>query len=251
MFLQPILDALWHLALHHAAFTSHALFPSFVALFTFHTTCLVYTVIDIGRKRVPLGDICHCAFWQLAAHGVANAVSVWMVGTDTIRALPEAAPDAWVFVRDLAACFVVGDFLIYWEHVLMHRIVWLRQHVHKFHHMYQAPMFSWCAGWVHPVEIMVALACELSYPFAMNVHPLTLWVFIALWVFLLVEEHCGYDMWWSLHHLLPFATGGGNAPHELHHKPFVTKNFGFVFSVWDRLFDTYEPPESKRDKGVK
>ena len=41
---------------------------------------------------------------------------------------------------------------------------------------------------------------------------------------------------WTRH--LPSSAGA--APHDIHHyKP--RKNYGFVFIIWDRLFDSFEP----------
>jgi sterol desaturase/sphingolipid hydroxylase (fatty acid hydroxylase superfamily) len=108
-------------------------------------------------------------------------------------------------------------------------------------------MFSFNAGWVHPVEIAVAAICELAYPLLFNVHPLTVWIFLYSWVFWLVEEHSGDDVWWSLWHIAPLI-GGGAPPHSLHHAPHLTKNFGFVFSCWDRLFGTFQAPHEDRIK---
>lgn len=70
-----------------------------------------------------------------------------------------------------------------------------------------------------------------------------MWIFVYSWVFLLTEEHSGNHMWWSLYSLLPWQTGGGSKPHDLHHAPFTTKNFSFVLALWDRLFGTFESPE--------
>ena len=188
----------------------------------------------------------HCAVAQAVCHVLANVSAFWLLGGPTATLdLPLEAPTYVEFFRELLACFVVGDFFIYWEHYYMHKFAFLRKYVHNFHHEYKSPLFSWCAGWVHPAEIAVALLCELAYPVWFAVHPLTIWVFISLWVFLLVEEHSGHNVFWSPHNILPFEVGGGSKSHDLHHKPFYTKNYSFIFSAWDHLFGTYEPPTNR------
>jgi len=127
----------------------------------------------------------------------------------------------------------------------MHKIAWLRNHVHAMHHEHTSPMFSWAAGWVHPVEIALAIVCEMAFPVLYKVHPLSLWFFIATWVFWLCEEHSGDHVWWSLWNMLPFGVGGGSVPHDIHHAPHTTRNFSFVFVVWDKLFGTFEEPEGE------
>ena len=95
---------------------------------------------------------------------------------------------------------------------------------------------------MHPVEVASVVLCQLVPVAILTPHPLTQWLFAYTWVVCLIDEHSGHDVWWSPYQLLPFtgcALGGGAAPHDIHHyKP--TKNFGFVFVVWDRLFGTFE-----------
>ena len=75
----------------------------------------------------------------------------------------------------------------------------------------------------------------------------TRWVFAALWTTCLIDEHSGHDVWWSPYQLLPCTgrpQGGGAAPHDIHHyKP--SKNYGFLFCTWDRLFGTFEAVSEK------
>ena len=231
---------------------SSSLFPSLVALGSFHLFCALHTVDDLWRlQRAGVWDtLVHCAVPQFAAHMVVNTAA-WLVLANVLEpnVLPILAPSPAEFAGGLLGCYIVGDFLIYWEHVFMHRIQWLRQNIHSTHHFFTSPLFSWHAGWVHPFEIAVAIVCELAYPYSMGLHPFTLWVFIATWVFWLVEEHSGKEVWWSLSKILPWGIGGGSEPHGLHHEPLLTRNFAFVFSVWDHIFGTYAAP-SKSKKSI-
>jgi len=98
---------------------------------------------------------------------------------------------------------------------------------------------------VHPIEIAVALACQGVFPALAGVHPLSLTVFISTWLVWLVEDHCGSDsVWWSQWHWVPFQWGGGSAPHAVHHAPFTTRNYAFVFGFWDHLFGTFVDPDA-------
>ena len=101
----------------------------------------------------------------------------------------------------------------------MHTIPFLRTHIHSVHHGYHAP-FSWAGGVVHPLEDVVVIGCQIVTPLTLGHHPLSFWVFVALWVVLLVEEHSGHDVSWAPYNWLPFAScpqGGGAAPHDIHH----------------------------------
>ena len=250
------LQPLWEALTTRVPLTHHVLFPSFVALGTFYASCALFSAWDALQARPGLGKVLReCAWPQIRAHAVANAVGWVLVGgAAATRALPAEAPTVARLGAEVAASFVVGDFLIYWEHVAMHRVAWLRNRVHATHHEYTTPMYAWCAGWVHPIEIAVALACEAAFPVAYGVHPLSLWFFVATWTICLVEEHSGQHFRWSLYEWMPLGIGGGSKPHEIHHAPFLTKNFSFIFAVWDHLFGTFEDPDAhwakKRRGGV-
>jgi sterol desaturase/sphingolipid hydroxylase (fatty acid hydroxylase superfamily) len=159
--------------------------------------------------------------------------------------LPEQAPTVSRFIYEVLVCFIAGDFLIYTHHRIMHAVPFFRNHIHNVHHKYHHP-FSWAGGWVHPVEDAIVIWTQMVTPMCIiDTHPLTVWFFVTLWVAFLMEEHSGHDVWWSPWALLPFGWGGGAVPHDIHHvKPL--KNLGFVLTVWDRMFGTYEEPEPRQ-----
>ena len=147
----------------------------------------------------------------------------------------------------ILACLVLSDVLIYWEHRTMHRLPFLRRHIHSTHHRYLHP-FSWAGGWVHPLEDLVVILCVVIPPVLLGVHALTFWVFVFVWVAFLVEEHSGHDVWWSPHRWLPMSMGGGATPHDPHHNTAVNENYGFVFTIWDQLFDSYVSAEEVAER---
>jgi cholesterol 25-hydroxylase len=93
-------------------------------------------------------------------------------------------------------------------------------------------------GWVHPVEDMVVICCQLFFPLVISpVHPFSFWCFTFFWTLCLIEEHSGimflkslyssvfdwifssgHDVWWAPYNWMPFAKkpiGGGGAPHGM------------------------------------
>jgi sterol desaturase/sphingolipid hydroxylase (fatty acid hydroxylase superfamily) len=200
--LQPAYD---HVRTYAA--TQDVLFPSLVALGAFHFCCLVHTAHDAYLGREVKTTLLYCALPQFLVHFVVNTLA-WIYVPRSPARLPDAAPSVVDFAVQLSLCYVVGDFLIYWEHRTMHKVVFLRHRVHAAHHKYTSPLYSWHAGWVHPVEIVIATGCELAFPLMFSSHPLVVWFFVASWVFWLCEEHSGKDEWWSLSNLLPGIGGG-------------------------------------------
>ena len=230
------------------------LLPVSVATVTFVLACAYFSYLDLARstetKLQPEwwpspADMWRAAGPQLAVYalGQVQIWGLWCVWPEhySYASLPSQAPTCVGLLAELSFCLVVGDLLIYWEHRLMHSVPYLRTRIHSVHHEYTA-VFSWAGGWVHPLEDLVAVACQATPVLLLRPHPLTQWVFAALWVICLVDEHSGHDVWWSPYQLLPCTgcpQGGGAAPHDIHHyKP--TKNFGFIFVTWDRLFGTFE-----------
>ena len=114
--------------------------------------------------------------------------------------------------------------------------------------MFIIDLFSWCASWVHPFELTVFVFCMIIYPWILSpVYPLTLWIYLSVFVALLLEEHSGHDVWWSPNRLIPSIFGGA-VPHDVHHVKVKT-NYGFVFTIWDRIFGTYLAPLSTESYG--
>lgn len=250
-----ILEQPWHWSLKAGeGAVTHWLFPGWLTLVSYVLICVFFTWKDVMRHDSKIqkdwwpttGDMVRAAVPQLVAYIGLNGLFTWLYPQHVV--LPSSAPSLLRFAAEVTACFIVGDFLIYVEHRVMHAIPWLNKNIHSVHHAYHAP-FGWAGGWVHPLEDLVVVACQTTFPIVYGVHPLSFWVFSFIWVVLLVEEHSGHDVIWAPYNWMPFAkwpTGGGGAPHDIHHyKP--TKNYGFVLIIWDQLFGTYtevvEPPQ--------
>ena len=245
----PLLQPIWAWALRHGWWTEHIGFGAMVAFASYIVSCLYFTYFDLTRSFATkiqkqyfptLREMIVAGLPQIAIYAGAN----WMwytYGYERIE-LPAQAPRLAVFAEQLLVAFVVGDFLIYWEHRVMHMFRFLRVHIHSWHHAYTAP-FGWAGGVVHPLEDMVVVVCQTTAPVLLAHHPLSFWTFVALWTALLIEEHSGHDVIWAPYNWMPFARcpmGGGAAPHDIHHYK-VTKNFAFCLCVWDHLFGTFEP----------
>lgn len=233
---------------------SHIAFAGVVGVFSFFATCIYFTVLDVCRSESKIQKDWFPSTWDMLAAGVpqsviyivANALS-YRYGYQGID-LPSEAPRFCVYLEQIIIAFVIGDFLMYWEHRIMHMVPWLRTHIHSVHHAYHAP-FGWAGGVVHPVEDAMVIVCQTITPVLCGHHPLSFWTFVFIWVILLVEEHSGHDVCWAPYNWLPFARcpwGSGAAPHDIHHYK-VTKNYGFVLCVWDQLFASAEavvrPPD--------
>ena len=136
--------------------------------------------------------------------------------------LPELAPTVLELMCDFWLSMLTGDFLVYLEHLMHHKMTFLYKHVHHVHHRFKTDLFSWCAGWVHPFELMIFAFCMIVYPWILfPVHPLTLWCFCCsspwrtLWTWCMVvtkPTDTSY-IWWCC---TPWCS-----PHQSKHQLWV------------------------------
>jgi cholesterol 25-hydroxylase len=221
------------------------LFGSVLACITFVAVSLYFSWKDIMRHDTKIQKDWWPTVNDMLVAGVPQVIAyvglnwaTWVLVDERIP-LPSGAPSMWEFCRDFMIMLVVGDYYIYFEHRTMHHFHFLRDNIHSVHHSYKK-VFSWAGGWVHPLEDLVAVLTQVACPvFFLHPHPLTFWAFVCFWTVCLVDEHSGHDVWWSPYFFLPYSAGGGGAPHDIHHyKPHT--NFGFVFCIWDIMFDTMQ-----------
>ncbi|XP_051277368.1 cholesterol 25-hydroxylase-like protein isoform X2 [Dicentrarchus labrax] len=142
--------------------------------------------------------------------------------------LPEVAPSCWRLFVEVFACFLLFDMLFFIWHFFMHS-------VHQLHHQHHVT-FALAAQDASAAELLSLLLLALSSAWVVGCHPLSEALFHLLNSWLAVEDHCGYDLPWALHRLLPCL--GGAPYHQAHHVIF-RGNYAPYFTHWDHLFGTY------------
>jgi sterol desaturase/sphingolipid hydroxylase (fatty acid hydroxylase superfamily) len=150
-----------------------------------------------------------------------------------LRSLP-----AW---QKLLLGFLLIDFTVYWLHRAQHTfgLLW---RTHRWHH--SSEQVNWLSGFrtsllhsflynvpqtVVAIGILALDAGQAGIAFALG-------VFVQLW------DHANADAeigWLKVLFIRP-------QDHRLHHaaERVPAVNFGFVFSIWDRLFGTYADPSA-------
>lgn len=145
---------------------------------------------------------------------VAEKKKFWI---NTTQALPVDPPAVGELVTDLIASILLYDALFFCVHYVLHKNLFLYKHVHFFHHDH---------GKVHPhvtnqltviERLILILTANLSLKFFRS-HPLTRALFIPAFIFMLVDNHTGYDLPFGLHRVVPFDLYGGSVAHYAHHE---------------------------------
>ncbi|XP_038641135.1 cholesterol 25-hydroxylase-like protein [Scyliorhinus canicula] len=150
------------------------------------------------------------------------------------------APSTSQLLRDVIVCLLLFDLLVFFWHWLHHRVPLLYRYLHSLHHQHSSP-FALSAQYASGWEIVCLQLLAASIPYLLSCHPLTEMTFFLLNVWLSVEDHCGYDLPWCAHNIVPFGILGGAPFHDLHHQRSRC-NYAPYFTYLDKLFGTYKKP---------
>ena len=145
--------------------------------------------------------------------------------------------------------FLVLDGWNYVEHRLMHLVPFLWR-FHLVHHSDIGVDFTTTERH-HPIEAAIAAAGLLALIYTLAIPPLSVAIFFLAGTAVSLLSHANVRLPQRLERLLvPLIITPGS--HLVHHstKPHETdSNYGFVLSVWDRLFGTYLDSERAAQSG--
>ncbi|XP_022073965.1 cholesterol 25-hydroxylase-like protein [Acanthochromis polyacanthus] len=245
MLLQPV----WSFLLGHASLLRSPFFPVLFSLSVYLSCCLPYLLLDALASRCAL-----VRRYKLQPASVGSAspglclvltlynhllfifplsVLHWYLRP---LHLPEQAPPLPRLLAQVFVCLLLFDFQSFTWHLLHHRVPWLYRTFHKVHHNFSstsALTAEYSGAW----ETLSLGFFASSTPMLLGVHPLTQLLFFVVNIWLSVEDHCGYDLPWATHRLVPLGLFGGARHHDLHHLKSRC-NYAPYFTHWDRLAGT-------------
>lgn len=147
------------------------------------------------------------------------------------RALPVEPPSSRRLLLELIVSFFLYDMLFFFIHLAFHRLSVLRR-FHQAHHKHAEinPQIT------NQLSVVERMSLILLANFSLNIigsHVLTRTIFVPIFVYLLVEIHCGLDLEWSYDKILPQGWGAGSKKHAVHHRE-GEGSYEPYFSWWDR-----------------
>lgn len=198
---------------------------------------------DVGSKRELLVDALAVLWSNLLEYGFWTFLGYRLLA---IRSLPgmEWLRDARLWLGTFSPVvggivfFVFADFLAYWTHRLNHtRLFWS---THAFHH--SATQLDWAAGLrespVH--KILFASPRAIAGLLAPVVGPVSTFAIVhAIAHNSFIHSNLRIETRW-LKWL--FVTGESHFVHHAKDVRLGNSNFGFVLTVWDRMFGTWVDP---------
>ena len=163
----------------------------------------------------------------------------------------QTAPGLWLSVFIIAICILLQDFVEFIVHYGHHKIKVLWS-VHKVHHSSEFLMLALSVKRTHVLEEVIAFSLNsatlgmaigvMSYAFSLSIQKSEIfgvdaWFFLQLFSFWhLRHSHISLSYGWLERFLQ------SPAQHQLHHsfeQRHWDKNFGLLFSVWDRMFGCF------------
>ena len=134
---ERLLQPLWEYILHNwGDIVSLWFFPSILGWVVYFGVGVYFTLKDVGPLRSEatrlhkddndwptLSKVLYVGGIQTGAYAIMNAI-LWLAFPFQVE-LPPLAPTVWELVRDLCISLLVGDFLVYLEHILHHKIAFL------------------------------------------------------------------------------------------------------------------------------
>ena len=145
----------------------------------------------------------------------------------------------WPQVVEVVLAVIFLDMVIYWQHVVFHRVPFLWR-LHRMHHADTEYDVTLGARF-HPIEIVLSMMIKIVFIVALGVSPVAVIAFEVLLNGTAMFNHGNFklppsvDRWLRKFLVTPDF-------HRVHHSVFAREthsNFGFNLSVWDYLFKTY------------
>ncbi|XP_045893073.1 cholesterol 25-hydroxylase-like protein 1, member 1 [Micropterus dolomieu] len=253
--LQPFWD---YLLFHHLPLISSPFFPVLLTFSSYVFFSIPFAALDLLGERLPsvyqykiqpdrlptVGMMVKIFMSSLYKHIFfvlpAVTIGIFILPTPT---LPQEAPTLCEVVIDGLAVLLVFDTQYYIWHYIHHKQPQLYRWIHAIHHEYRAP-FSWSTEHLSIPELMAVGLWSNQDPILLKCHPLTAWCVTVVSVWMSVENHIGYDLPWTVNHLVPFGLLGGAPAHDMHHQR-PSSNYSVFFSHWDRIFGTTVPLKKK------
>ena len=174
----------------------------------------------------------------------AIAVAIWASGKN-IGLFNVIDWPLWI---EIALAFIVLDFAIYLQHVISHHVP-LFWRFHKVHHT-DRDLDASSAIRFHPVEIILSMLYKCGLVLLIGPAALAILIFEIVLNASAIFNHANLKLPIWLDKVMRIAIVTPDM-HRVHHsviEPETNSNYGFNFSIWDRLCRTYKAqPDAGHD----
>ncbi len=167
---------------------------------------------------------------------VATFTEVHQFGLFNIFKLPVFA--------DIAVAILIFDLVIYFQHVVFHRITLLWR-LHRVHHT-DTGFDATTALRFHPLEILISTTIKAFVIVIFGISAVGVLIFEILLNFSALFNHSNFSLMGPIEKSMRslFVTPDMHRIHHSIRNEETNSNFGFCLSWWDRIFKTYRESSS-------
>lgn len=191
------------------------------------------TAVDLAVVRVLLAAIGVAGAWDAAASGFG--LFNWL---------------DWPIWLEIVATLIILDLLIYWQHVISHRIPLLWR-LHRVHHS-DRDFDVTTAVRFHPIEIALSMLLKLGAIYLLGAPAVAVILFEAILNGAAMFNHSNIKIPKRVERVLRWVIVTPDM-HRVHHsidQRETDANFGFNLPWWDRVFGTYVDQPAKGHDGM-
>ncbi len=142
-------------------------------------------------------------------------------------------------VYGLIAGVLALDFLIYVQHVALHKVPLLWR-LHRLHHA-DLDYDVTTGVRFHPLEILLSLLYKMALILVLGIDPVAVIIFEVILNGMAMFNHANFNLPIGLDKILRLVFVTPDV-HRVHHSSIMQEtdsNFGFNICLWDRIFRTY------------
>lgn len=157
---------------------------------------------------------------------------------------------AWPFWLEAVLAILALDFAVWVQHVLTHRVPILWR-LHKVHHA-DVDIDMSTALRFHPLEIALSMLFKMAVALALGASLLAIIIFELLLALLPLFNHANLALPRRVDKILRLILVTPDM-HRVHHSVIMhetNSNFGFCFSLWDRLARVYRAQPEAGHQGM-
>ncbi len=148
----------------------------------------------------------------------------------------------WLFIP----CYILLDLCSYWAHRISHlqRFWWTTHVPHHSANNYNLAV-SFRLSWIQEFKILFFIPVTIT-----GFHPMIFFVVNQVAVLFQFWVHTEYIKKLPRWIEYIFATPSNHRVHHGSQEKYIDKNFGATFSIWDRMFGTFQPVEERPKYGL-
>lgn len=211
-----------------------------------------FALLERANEAFPSGGDWHRVLRNLG-FGILGLGTTFLVVTPVSLTASLVGPDwreAWSPLARLAGDLLILELFIYGWHRAMHEVPFLWR-FHRSHHLDTFLDVS-SALRFHPGEVIISALLRSAVIITADVALSSILIFDALVITAAGFHHSNLRLSPSWDRRLRWVLVTPRH-HRIHHMPrrrYTDSNYGTVFSVWDRFFQSFEDPDPKGHYGV-